>query len=216
MDSTDAHGTGMVLPEVVAAVRLNIVPEPAFQALQARLAEQLAGWAGEIHAAEFAGLMDPLLREVFHRGVAEAGADEGTIWLADAPGRFLEPAYNTGPQPEKLVGRVRQPANQGLISMVFASEQPVLENAINRNPGHSPIVDEHLKMPTMAMIAVPLYFLAGCRGVVSAVQLGVAGGRSMTAGFRAADLASLQRAASVLTRLVDLQVLGGAVGWHGR
>ena len=70
------------------------------------LDEQLAQVAAAIRPDNFASLLDALMREVIHEAFAEARADEGTVWLLDATGEHLVPAYNTGPHAERMVARV--------------------------------------------------------------------------------------------------------------
>jgi hypothetical protein len=194
--------------------RLNILPDPGFVTLQPALSERLARLGASIHAEEFGALADPLLREVFQGGVTEAGAHEGTIWLADEAVEFLVPALNTGPNAEQFVGRFKQPLSAGLICMVFASEQPFLENEVTKSPGQSKLLDSLLQVETTALIAVPFYFLRACRGVISCVQLSQAGGPAPgAAGFRPRHLACIERTASVLSLLIEHQLLSSAVGW---
>jgi hypothetical protein len=198
--------------------RLNILPDPAFSELQAGLSERLARLAASIDAEQFGALADPLMREVFQSGVAEAGAHEGTIWLVDDAGEFLVPAINTGPRAEQMVGRFRQPLNSGLICMVFASEQPFLENEVSKSPDQSKLLDSLLQVETTALIAVPFYFVRACRGVISCVQLARDGSHQAGAsqGFRPHHLACMQRTASILSQLIEYQLLSSAVGWKCR
>src|SRR5882672_12439835 len=117
--------------------RLNLIPEPAFENLKPLMLERLNQLGDAIHAGQFATLLDPLLRQILEGGFREAGAHEGTVWLVDAAGKFLEPAFNTGPHAGRIVGQFQQPLNSGLISMVFATEQPFLENEVARNAQQS-------------------------------------------------------------------------------
>jgi hypothetical protein len=193
---------------------LNILPDPAFIELQAELCQRLSHIGAGIDAGQFSALADPLMREVFQNGVVTAGAHEGTIWVLDEAGEFLVPAINTGPRAEQMVGRFKQPLNSGLICMVFASEQPFLENEVLKNPSQSKLLDSLLQVETTALIAVPFYFLGGCRGVISCVQLGHNGGqRAPSPGFRPQHLACMHRTASVLSQLVEYRLLSSAVGW---
>jgi hypothetical protein len=208
--------------------RLNILPDPAFVDLKSVLSERLERIAASIQPEQFGSVLDPLMRQTVEHGFAEAGADEGTVWLLDPAGEFLVPAWNTGPQADQFVGKFKQPLKAGVICMVFSSEQPFLENEVWKNSRHSKLLDSTLKVETSAMIAVPFYFLRGCRGVVSCVQLnksransaGVAEpGRSATGaidsegGFRPEHLAHVQRATAVLSQLIELKLLGCTVGW---
>jgi len=152
------------------------------------------------------------MRQIIQRGFTEAGADEGTVWLLEQAGEFLVPAWNTGPHAEQLVGKFKQPLSAGLICMVFASEQPFLENEVWKNTRQSKLLDSMLELQTNAMIAVPFYFLRGCRGVVSCVQLNKAGAPAGP-GFRPEHLAHVQRAAALLSQLVEFRLLSRTVGW---
>lgn len=194
------------------STRLNILPDPVFADLKSVLAERLERVAGSLRPEQFASLLDPLMRQTIERGFVEAGADEGTVWLPEQTGAFLVPAWNTGPQAERLVGKFKQPLSAGLICMVFSSEQPFLENEVWQNTRQSKLLDSMLEVQTNAMIAVPFYFLRACRGVVSCVQLNK-NGSPVRAGFRPEHLAHVQRATALLSQLVELRLLSRTVGW---
>jgi len=194
--------------------RLNILPEPAFLELRPVLSERLARIGSSIHAAQFGALLDPLMRQALQAGFTAAGADEGTVWLLDEAGENLVPGYNTGPNADKLVGRFKQPLNAGLICMVFASEQPFLENEVWKNSEQSQLLDRMLGVTTYAMIAAPFNFLQGCRGVISCVQLHTPGsGKPDPVGFRPEHLATIQRTTAVLSQLIEFRLLSQTVGW---
>jgi hypothetical protein len=178
------------------------------------LVERLDRIGGALRPEQFEAVLDPLMRRVLERGFAEAGADEGTVWLLDGAGEALVPALNTGPNAGRLVGQFRQPLNAGLICMVFASEQPFLENDVAKAPQQSKLLDSMLAVQTRAMLAVPFQFLRACRGVISCVQLQTADqpGESRP-GFRPEHLAGLQLAATLLSQLLEYRLLGRAVGW---
>jgi hypothetical protein len=195
-------------------VRLNVLPDPAFLDLKPVLAERLQRLAESIHAPQLQALLDPLMLQALQRGFAEAGADEGTVWLLDESAGGLEPAYNTGPHAQKLVGHFKQPLNSGLICMVFATEQPFLENEVSLNTRQSKLVDSLLQVETYAMIAVPFYFLQSVRGVVSCVQLrSTATDAADPSGFRPEHLASVQRTTALVSQLIEFRLLGRVVGW---
>lgn len=205
--------------------RINILPDPAFLDLKSVLSERLERIAGGIQPEQFGSLLDPLMRQTMEHGFAEAGADEGTVWLLDQAGEYLLPAWNTGPHADKLIGKFKQPLKAGLICMVFSSEQPFLENEVWKNAKQSKLLDSMLEVQTSAMIAVPFYFLRACRGVVSCVKLNKPGeaqkdeparnaaGAADSNGFQPQHLAHVQRATAVLSQLVELRLLSCTVGW---
>ena len=197
------------------STRWNIVPDPRFADLQGALQERLAAIANSIQPQNFSSLLDPLGRDVLQRGLAEAGAHEGSIWLVDREGKHLVPAYNTGPDAEKIVGKFQQPLNAGLICMVFASEQPIVENEVYKNARQSKLLDQKLQVETYSLIAAPFHFLKACRGVISCVQLKRPGTQpSELTGFQFAHLAALQRAGAIIGQMIELRVLASAVGWN--
>jgi hypothetical protein len=127
--------------------------------------------------------------------------------------QFLLPAYNTGPRASEIVGKFKQPLSAGLISMVFATEQPFIENEVARNAQQSKLLDSQLKVQTHALIAVPFHFLNACRGVVSCVQLKQRGAAGDPPGFHPAHLAGVQAATALLARLIEYRLLSQIVGW---
>ena len=189
--------------------RSNLLPEPAADAdLKSQLWERMARIGDQVHATQFGQLIDPLLQQVLEQGFKEAGAHEGTVWLLDAAGEYLEPAFNSGPRAGQIVGRFKQPLNSGLISMVFASEQSFIENDISRNVQQSKLLDTQLQVKTHALIAVPFHFLRACRGVISCVQLKpTAPDAPQPAGFHPAHLAAVQRSTTALAQLVECRLL---------
>ena len=194
--------------------RCNLLPERRFVELKAVLAERLAQVAASIQPETFASLLDPLMRQLIQQAMTDAGAHEGTLWLAEATGQYLVPAYNTGPNAAKMVGKFRQPLKEGLICMVFATEQPFVESAVYQNTQQSKLLDNFLHAQTCALLAVPFYFLKNCRGVLSCVQLrSPDSAQPEPAGFSPVHLAAVQRAANILTRLLEYRLLSSTVDW---
>jgi len=188
--------------------RRNLSPEPALADLKSELWERMSRIGYEVHAEQFRQLVDPLLQQILERGFKEAGAHEGTVWLVDAAEEFLEPAFNTGPRAEQIIGQFKQPLNSGLISMVFASEQSFIENDVSQNAQQSKLLDTQLRIRTHALIAVPFHFLSACRGVISCVQLKPISPESpLPSGFQTAHLAAIQRTTSLLAQLVEYRLL---------
>ena len=193
--------------------RWTILPDPRFADLQPDLAQRLRLASDSVQPENFSALLDPLSESVLKSGFMEATAHEGSLWLLDSEGKQLIPAYNNGPQAAEFVGRYRQPFNSGLIGMVLASEQPFVENEVFKNTRQNKGLDELLRVQTYALIAVPFYLLKICRGVISCVQLRVAGSSEPEPpGFTPAHLASVQRAASLLSRLLEHRLLNSTFG----
>src|ERR1051325_11562907 len=132
---------------------LNILPEQRVSDLKTSLSRICR----EIEPEKLSSLLDLATREALHRAFDQAGADEGTVWVADSARNHLIPVFNSGPNASRFVGEFRQPLDQGLISMVLATEQSFLENEVSRNARQSKLVDTALGVTTKALIAVPLY-----------------------------------------------------------
>lgn len=193
---------------------LSLLPDPAFRDLRPVLAERLNQLVAAVRIEQFASLFDPVMRQTVDRGFHSAGAHEGTVWLLDETEENLVAAYNTGPQAAQWVGRFKLPLRAGLISMVFASEQPFLENEVWKNARQSKVLDSMLQVQTCAMIAVPFYLLRTCRGVMSCVQLRKDGtDEPESQGFRPEHLEAVQWTATILSQLLELRLLSHAVGW---
>jgi hypothetical protein len=94
------------------SARLNLLPDPAFVDLKAALSDRLERLASNIHAEQFGTLLDPLMRQTLEQGFIEADAHEGTVWLLDDSAENLVPAFNSGPEASKLVGKFKQPLNK--------------------------------------------------------------------------------------------------------
>ena len=192
----------------------GFLPTAAFEEFQTTLKARLARLAAEIQVEQLEPLIDPVVRNVVKNGLSETGAHEGTVWLVDSAGEFLLPVFNSGPNAPAIVGQFKQPLSTGLISMVFATEQPFLENEVDRNAQQSKLLDARLQVQTRALIAVPLHILNACRGVVSCVKLKT-GGEKELAGFRPEHLASVAATATLLSRLVEHRLLSRIVGLEG-
>jgi len=199
----------------ILRTRPGTLPDPAFQQLKDMLAQGLERLASTLGPEQFAALLDPLMRRVLERGFAEATADEGTVWLLDEAEENLVPVYNTGPQAAQWVGQFKQPLNSGLMCMVVASEQPFMENEVWKNAAQSKLLDTQLQVQTGAMIVVPFYLLGNCRGVISCVQLKRPSDPGPDPrGFGPDHLASVQVAATLLSRLAEFELLSRTVGWR--
>lgn len=142
-----------------------------------------------------------------------AQAHEGTVWLLDSTRRALVPRFNSGPNAAGFVGIYRQSLHAGMISLVVATEQPICENEVHKNQQQDKTLDQQLGLWTCAMLAVPFYFAGELRGVITGVQLKPAGSDAPEPpGFTVENLSTLQLAASVLSRMIEHQLMSLALG----
>lgn len=155
------------------------------------------------------GLIDDvtanLLRELLARSAERVEAKNTALWLSS--GEFLDPILGSGPHANHFVGEFRQPLDRGIISYVFASGQPVCENAISANPQHSPLLDQRLGIETDAMIAVPLVVDGEMAGVITCVHTRPAGSPDTPSEFHSKDLDEFEFAAACLGRLFEASLL---------
>lgn len=103
--------------------------------------------------------------------VRDAGATEGCVWVVDETQEVLVPVWNNGARGSDFVMSFTQPLDRGIISMVFATEQPFIENEARSNRRLDSRLDNRLGVRTEALIAVPLLVEGRCIGVVSCVRL---------------------------------------------
>jgi hypothetical protein len=195
--------------------RLTLLADSNFAGLLPELKGRLAETAKSITPANFGSLLDATMRRELHLAFDQAGASEGTVWLVEDETRALVPAFNTGPNAQKMVAQFRQPLSSGLISMVYASEQPFLENEVFQNAKQDKSLDTSLNVQTYAMIAVPFYFLDACRGVISCVVLRLPGtAEPPVVRFDETARLRVSHAATVLGRLIDYRILQATLGVH--
>lgn len=155
------------------------------------------------------GLIDDitsnLLRELLARSAERVAAENTALWLSS--GEFLDPILGSGPHAAHFIGEFRQPLDRGIISYVFASGQPVCENAICSNPQHSPLLDQRLGIRTDAMIAVPLVVDGEMAGVITCVHTRPADSTAPPSEFHSGDLNEFEFAAACLGRLFEASLL---------
>jgi hypothetical protein len=151
---------------------------PDSEQLRSAVRLRLAQAAASITPEGLASLLPSHCKYLLHWLFRYVGADEGTIWLADAEGKNLVPAYNTGPHAKELVGVFRQPMGEGLVALVFVNGQSLLENEVYANADHSKRVDRALDQRTEAIMIVPVHFVGDLHGVISCVVLGGDGGKT--------------------------------------
>jgi len=158
------------------------------------------------------GLIDDvtsnLLRELLSRSAARVYAENTALWLSS--GEFLDPLLGSGPHADHFVRAFRQPLDRGIISYVYASGQPVCENAISSNPQHSPLLDQKLGISTDAMIAVPLVVNGEMAGVITCVHTRPAESSDSPSGFDSKDLEEFEFAAACLGRLFEASLLNAS------
>ena len=179
-------------------------------ALRPHLLAAIEEAAREVCGGAFGEFFDGTMRGVLVEAFERAGAHEGTVWLLDAERTALIPRFNSGPQAAQFVGTFRQSLRAGMIAMVAATEQPVCENEVCFNARQDRTLDERLNVRTWAMIAVPLHFAGGLRGVISCVK--IAGDGPPPPGFTASHLGGMQRAAAVISRLMEHRLFALCLG----
>ena len=189
----------------------KLLRKPELAKLGVDLEEHLENWIKSSSAADLFRVFDDgcmaLLREAF----LKIGGCEGTVWLVDEEELNLVAVYNSGNDASTLVG-FEQPVGSGIISMVFAQQQPYCENDIGTSHGHDDTLDTKISKHTTAMIAVPFYFARGIRGVVSCVQLQEIDTVNAKQGFSSNDVTELVKVTNLAERLINETLQSLALG----
>tara|TARA_R110002096_G_scaffold182022_11_gene359802 strand:- start:2603 stop:3148 length:546 start_codon:yes stop_codon:yes gene_type:complete len=171
----------------------------------------LESWIKSSSPTNLAALLDPVSIALLRESFVKIGGCEGTVWLADEDERNLVAVYNSGSDAGSLVG-FEQPVGSGIISLVYAQQQPYCENDIGGSRGHDDTLDRKIEKHTTAMIAVPFYFAFGLRGVISCVQLEEDETGGEQSGFSSSEVEVLSRTVNVVGRLIDETLLSTALG----
>jgi transcriptional regulator with GAF, ATPase, and Fis domain len=193
---------------------LSITADPELAAAGRKLRDALERAGDALDAESFKRLLAPLAKNLLQGAFDRAGADHGAIWLTDEDGEHLVPLFGVGERAAEFAsGQFRLPIGQGMLSMVFATAQPICENAVHENPTHNAALDQKLGVRTEAMIAIPLTFAGRLRGIVSCVHLAPAESEELARSFSGADLTELELAAAAIARLFDLELTEQLLGW---
>lgn len=191
--------------------RLKFLKNPEFTQLGIDVESHIETWIQSSNPAEIAGLLDEtclgVLTRVFHR----IGGSEGTVWLGKPDGSALEAVLNSGANAKKIVG-FEQPVGSGIISMVWAQQQPYCENDISPKSGHDDTLDKQTANATQAMVAIPFYFAFGLRGVISCVQLREKDSPKPE-GFESQHVEYMVKAGNNVERLINGKLLSVALGF---
>jgi hypothetical protein len=200
----------MVIP--MDEPQLSLLPAAAFVPLVHELKRHLAMVANYITGFNFASMLDGHSKRLIGDALERVRASAGSIWIVDAKHEYLMVAFNTGPHAKKEMEHFKQPLTAGIVSMSFSNEHSFLENEIQKNSQHDKTLDSKLHVKTQAMIVTPFYFLGGCRGVLTCVQIDGPEATSRSLGFAEHDLSTIRHAAAVLGKLVDARILRTVVG----
>lgn len=148
---------------------IPLMLEPEDLALSSRLRELADTFSELVMSKQPEAFIDRTLARLLTGAMREAGADEGTVWLAS--GQELVPIWNNGPDATAFVGSFRLPASEGITGMVFTTGLSACESEVCFQKRQNRMLDESLGVATWAMLAVPLKFLGEVRGVITAVRL---------------------------------------------
>ncbi|MDF2376810.1 MAG: GAF domain-containing protein [Verrucomicrobiales bacterium] len=191
--------------------RTRLLRNAEFNRLGGDLIEHLESWISTGTPTDLIGLFDEVAISLLREAFAHVGGCEGTVWLADSEEKYLIASYNSGDDADSLIG-FEQPIGSGIISMVFSQQQPYCENDIQASNGHDDTLDRKMSKHTTALLAVPLYFAFGLRGVISCVQLEEVENGVGKNGFSSADIEALALVSNVVERLVNETLLSSALG----
>lgn len=192
--------------------RLSLLPSPEFEKLTPLLSERVARSAQILNDRNLGSFLDSTMKELLKRAFQNAGAHEGAVWLVDAAGMHLVLSHAWGSRAERVQG-FQQPLGKGIVSMVFATEQPFCENKVYANRLQARAIDEKLGMLTCSMIAVPLMFAKQLRGIVSCIRVKEDPAAPDPEDFPPNALGEIQFATHVLGKLIEFELVSLITGW---
>ena len=184
--------------------------EEALRELRERASLTLKTQLTDLPPDVFAEWMDETTRQLLKNSFEQIAADEGTVWLHDDDAKVLRPIYNTGIKAGAFVGSFEQPEHAGIISMVFSTEQPFLENQMDTSLIRDSSLDQRLDVKTESLIATPFHLLGHCAGVISAVQLSEKSDQQRS--FSSAALDTLTNTAILFSRAVEWRLFSNVLG----
>lgn len=194
----------------MTGVNMKLLRHPGLSDCATALEKHLDTWIESSNPSQLIGLIDSVSLSLLCDAFISAGGCEGTVWLVDENTRELVAAFNSGEDAESLIG-FRQPLGKGIISLVYAQQQPYCENDIQASEGHDDTLDRKISKHTTAMIAVPFYFGFGLRGVISSVQLEEAA--RAREGFSSSDVETLTRVSNLIERLINESLFSSILGF---
>ena len=189
-------------------INTPLLPDPELEEQGDRVSRALERYAKRLRSGELCGLIDAPV-EAAIKGLTDlVGGDSGALWITDEQRDNLVVAFCSS-ENSGLVG-CSQPLSEGLISLVFASEQPICETNVYADARHSKAIDEMTGNKTDAMVAVPFYLGGVLRGVLSVVRfkVSVEGER----GFSLEQFQLVQRGAVTTERLLNLELVKVILG----
>lgn len=193
---------GLTLVDIV------IANDPELSEQAALIERRLENAAKSLTPGDIDEMLGQVGREIFSLYLSSVGGDSISIWLVDPDKTRLTASYS---EPDKKLIGWEQPLNEGLISLVLASEQSLCENGVYKNAQHSKRTDEAMDQITCSMISVPFYLGGAAVGVVSCVQLKENSDAPDPEGFTAVHLNRITRLSTILGRLINYRILSSVL-----
>jgi DNA-directed RNA polymerase specialized sigma24 family protein len=172
--------------------------DPALDDLMARLADHIGRTLEILRPAEVGELVSPLMADLFSDTIRSIMADGGTLWWKRPGEAVLEAVFN--PFEPEITGK-RQPLVSGIISLVLATSETILVDAVESHHRHSSAIDAALGKSTHSMIAVPFRVRDRVCGVLTAVRLGVAD------AFGERETGMLERQARAMATMLESNIV---------
>lgn len=181
-----------------------IQPDPTLTGTTAAIEQSLIRNAQSLEPEQFSTLIGAPGLSVMRSAMDALQADSLSVWLADRDQSHLVVTHS---EPNTDFVGYQQTLEEGLIALVYASEQCLCENEVYQNAQHSKAVDEALGQVTYAMIATPFYIAGNLKGVISCVQLKEDLDAPNPDGFSARNMNRVRRLSTAIERLVNYRIL---------
>jgi hypothetical protein len=203
--------------------------DPELSPLADQLAARREQFAVHCLKEKASALIDGLPARLTDTVLKSIGANEGSLWLAVDDGQSLLPIWNNGPDAARFVGSFRLSVTEGITGFVFTSSIAACEAEVCFNQRQHRELDHHLGVLTWAMLAVPLVFSGGVRGVITAVRLirlsdlpdikrvpescdEFPADYTPPAAFGLADLSAMETTAGAVGRLIEHRLTAWVLG----
>ena len=185
-------------------------PDATLIEYSSTIEQRLEACSRRMQPEDLRSLLGNAGRELVRVTTKTLEADSASIWLMSSDRTRLIVSH-VFPANEDLMNR-DQPLDEGLVSLVLKSEQPICENQVYEHLDHSKRTDQSLGVVTCSMIAVPFYAGGVLRGVVSCVRMKDDPEAPDPPAFTSADLARMSRLAKALEQMINFRFLSGILG----
>ena len=187
------------------------LPDPRVAPHAQAIEQRVGQFASHLRAANLADSLDPLMLRMIKDGFRDTGAHEGVIWMLDLEQKNLLCAWQMGADSSRLAN-FRHALDNGVSSMVLATQQAFCENNLAQNRAAASVLEERMKVIICARIMVPWSIAGRQRGLIACYQTKPNLEAPDPAGFDEDAVEEISLMSRLLGRLLDHKLLCAAIG----